>query len=230
MFSQSEVDKFNNLAHEWWNLDGEFKTLHQINPARLQFIQQHCSLAGQSLIDVGCGGGILAESLAQAGAMVTAIDLAPQSIEIAQLHLYESGVTVNYECIEIAAKAQQQPQAYTRLSCMEMLEHVPDPDYIIQECAKLLQPGGIAFFSTLNRNFKSYALGIVAAEYLLKLVPQGTHDYKKFITPAELRQLLTKNGFELSAIQGIAYNPVTQNFGLSSNTAINYIVACQKIC
>lgn len=230
MFSQAEVDKFNDLAHDWWNLDGQFKTLHQINPARVEFIQRHANLTNSKLIDVGCGGGILAESLAIAGAHVDAIDLAPQSIEIAQLHLYESNVKVNYECIEIAAKAQQNPESYDVLTCMEMLEHVPSPEYIIAECAKLVKPGGMAFFSTLNRNFKSYALGVFAAEYLLNLVPKGTHDFKKFIRPAELRQILHRNGFEVIAINGINYNPFSQNFGLSNNTDINYLMACQKVC
>lgn len=230
MFSQAEVDKFNDLAHDWWNLDGQFKTLHQINPARVEFIQRHANLTNSKLIDVGCGGGILAESLAIAGANVDAIDLAPQSIEIAQLHLYESNVKVNYECIEIAAKAQQNPERYDVLTCMEMLEHVPSPEYIIAECAKLVKPGGMAFFSTLNRNFKSYALGVFAAEYILNLVPKGTHDFKKFIRPAELRQILHRNGFEVIAINGIDYNPFSQNFGLSNNTDINYLMACQKVC
>jgi len=230
MFSQAEVDKFNDLAHEWWNLDGQFKTLHQINPARVEFIQRHVELTGKRLIDVGCGGGILAESLAQAGAVVDAIDLAPQSIEIAQLHLYESNLQVNYECIEIAAKAQLAAESYDVVTCMEMLEHVPSPDYIIAECAKLIKPGGIAFFSTLNRNIKSYTLGVVAAEYLLNLVPQGTHDFKKFIQPAELRQMLQRHGFELIALSGIDYKPFSQKFGLGSNTDINYLVACQKTC
>lgn len=230
MFSQAEVDKFNDLAHDWWNLDGQFKTLHQINPARVEFIQRHANLTNSKLIDVGCGGGILAESLAIAEAKVDAIDLAPQSIEIAQLHLYESNVKVNYECIEIAAKAQQNHESYDVLTCMEMLEHVPSPEYIIAECAKLVKPGGIAFFSTLNRNFKSYALGVFAAEYILNLVPKGTHDFKKFIRPAELRQILHRNGFEVIAINGIDYNPFSQNFGLSNNTDINYLMACKKVC
>lgn len=230
MFSQQEVDKFNNLAHEWWNLDGEFKTLHQINPARVEFVKRHVNLKDQELIDVGCGGGILAESLAIEGAKVSAIDLAPQSIEIAKLHLFESNLDVNYECIEISEKAKLNPEKFDIVTCMEMLEHVPSPDYIIAECAKLLKPNGVAFFSTLNRNIKSYALGIFTAEYLLNLVPKGTHDFKKFIKPAELRKLLTANGLEIIALNGIDYNPLTANFGLSNNTDINYLVACRKVC
>ncbi|TXJ02237.1 MAG: bifunctional 2-polyprenyl-6-hydroxyphenol methylase/3-demethylubiquinol 3-O-methyltransferase UbiG [Neisseriales bacterium] len=230
MHSQAEIDKFNDLAHEWWNTDGAFKTLHQINPLRCEFIQKHSEIRDKALIDVGCGGGILSEALAKLGAQVSAIDLAPQSIEIAKLHLYESNLSVNYECIEVGAKAAQSPEGFDVVTCMEMLEHVPDPAYIIQECAKLLKPNGMAFFSTLNRNFKSYALGVVAAEYILNLVPQGTHDYQKFIKPAELRNMLKQAGFELVALSGMTYNPITQTAALSTDTSINYMVACQKIC
>jgi 2-polyprenyl-6-hydroxyphenyl methylase/3-demethylubiquinone-9 3-methyltransferase len=230
MHSQAEIDKFNDLAHEWWNLDGAFKTLHQINPLRCEFIQKHSQIRDKTLIDVGCGGGILSEALAKLGAQVSAIDLAPQSIEIAKLHLYESNLSINYECIEVGAKAAQSAESYDIVTCMEMLEHVPDPAYIIQECAKLLKPNGMAFFSTLNRNFKSYALGVVAAEYILNLVPQGTHDYQKFIKPAELRNMLKQAGFELVALSGVTYNPISQTATLSTDTSINYMVACQKIC
>ncbi len=230
MHSQAEIDKFNDLAHEWWNTDGAFKTLHQINPLRCEFIQKHSQVRDKALIDVGCGGGILSEALAKLGAQVSAIDLAPQSIEIAKLHLYESNLSVNYECIEVGAKAAQSPESFDVVTCMEMLEHVPDPAYIIQECAKLLKTNGMAFFSTLNRNFKSYALGVVAAEYILNLVPQGTHDYQKFIKPAELRNMLKQAGFELVALNGMTYNPISQTATLSSDTSINYMVACQKIC
>jgi 2-polyprenyl-6-hydroxyphenyl methylase/3-demethylubiquinone-9 3-methyltransferase len=230
MHSQAEIDKFNDLAHEWWNTDGAFKTLHQINPLRCEFIQKHIALENKTLLDVGCGGGILSEALAKLGAQVSAIDLAPQSIEIAKLHLYESNLSINYECIEVGAKAVQSPESFDVITCMEMLEHVPDPAYIIQECAKLLKSGGMAFFSTLNRNFKSYALGVVAAEYILNLVPQGTHDYQKFIKPAELRNMLKQAGFELVALSGMTYNPISQTAALSSDTSINYMVACQKIC
>ncbi len=230
MHSQAEIDKFNDLAHEWWNIDGAFKTLHQINPLRCEFIQKHSQIRDKTLIDVGCGGGILSEALAKLGAQVSAIDLAPQSIEIAKLHLYESNLSINYECIEVGAKAAQSAESYDIVTCMEMLEHVPDPAYIIQECAKLLKPNGMAFFSTLNRNFKSYALGVVAAEYILNLVPQGTHDYQKFIKPAELRNMLKQAGFELVALSGVTYNPISQTATLSTDTSINYMVACQKIC
>ena len=230
MHSQAEIDKFNDLAHEWWNTDGAFKTLHQINPLRCEFIQKHSQVRDKALIDVGCGGGILSEALAKLGAQVSAIDLAPQSIEIAKLHLYESNLSVNYECVEVGDKAAQSPESFDVVTCMEMLEHVPDPAYIIQECAKLLKPNGMAFFSTLNRNLKSYALGVIAAEYVLNLVPQGTHDYQKFIKPAELRNMLKQAGFELVALSGMTYNPISQTAALSTDTSINYMVACQKIC
>lgn len=230
MFSQNEVDKFNNLAHEWWDTEGQFKTLHHINPTRVEFIKKHSSLPNKVLIDVGCGGGILAESLAKAGANVTAIDLAPQSIEIAKLHLYESNLDINYECIEISEKSAAMTEQFDIVTCMEMLEHVPDPSYIIGECAKLLKPGGMAFFSTLNRNWQSYALGVIAAEYLLKIVPKGTHDYKKFITPAELRAMLVSNGFELIAINGMDYNPINEQATITHNVNVNYMVACVKQC
>ncbi|MFN7095019.1 MAG: bifunctional 2-polyprenyl-6-hydroxyphenol methylase/3-demethylubiquinol 3-O-methyltransferase UbiG [Burkholderiales bacterium] len=225
----TEINKFNDLAHEWWNLDGEFRTLHHINPVRLGFIKQHVSLQGKLTLDVGCGGGILAESLAQSGAIVSGIDLAPQSIEVAKLHLYESGLSVNYECIDIAVKASQEEAKFEVLTCMEMLEHVPDPEEIIANCAKLVMPGGMAFFSTLNRTLKSYALAVLAAEYILKLIPKGTHDYKKFIKPSELRYLLVKHGFELVDIKGLQYNPLTKQATLTNDISINYIISCHKV-
>ena len=226
---QAEVDKFNNLAHEWWNIDGEFKTLHHINPARLNFIKKHSKLdASINAIDVGCGGGILAESLASCGAITTGIDLAPQSIEVAKLHLYESMLSVNYECIELGDKAKVMPESFDILTCMEMLEHVPCPEYIIHECAKLLKPGGMAFFSTLNRTPKSYVLGVLVAEYILKIIPKGTHEYQKFIKPSEMNRLAVKNGFSLVAINGIHYNPFTHDYALNNNPEINYLVAYRK--
>jgi len=228
MHDQGEIDKFNNLAHCWWNLEGEFKTLHHINPVRLDFIKKYTSLTDKLIIDIGCGGGILSESLVMSGGKVTAIDLAPQSIEVAKLHLYESGLAVNYECIDIVTKAHENSAKFDILTCMEMLEHVPDPNFIIANCAKLLKPGGIAFFSTLNRTLKSYVLGIFAAEYILKLIPKGTHDYKNFIKPSELRQLLINNGFELLDIKGLNYNPISHTATLTNNTQINYMISCKK--
>ncbi|MEN9946439.1 MAG: hypothetical protein RLZZ293_825 [Pseudomonadota bacterium] len=230
MYSQVEIDKFNNLAHHWWDKQGEFKTLHQINPTRLAFIQQYANnLNEKQIIDVGCGGGILTESLAACGGHVCGIDLAPQSIEIAKLHLQESNLTVDYQCIEVGEKAKLSSQQFDILTCMEMLEHVPDPRYIIEQCSKLLKPNGLAFFSTLNRNFKSYALGVVAAEYILNLVPRGTHNYQQFITPAELRQLLVANQLEIIALKGMSYNPFTAEAKLNNDSSINYLVACRKL-
>ena len=227
---QSEVDKFNNLAHEWWNIDGEFKTLHHINPVRMEFINKYITLDNSvNAIDVGCGGGILTEAIAISGANTTGIDLAPQSIEVAKLHLYESLLTVNYECVELGVKAEQMSGEFDVLTCMEMLEHVPNPEYIIEQCAKLLKSGGMAFFSTLNRTPKSYLFGVLAAEYLLKIIPKGTHEYQKFIKPSELNRLAVKHGLSLLGINGIRYNPFSHYYGLSDNTDINYLVAYRKI-
>lgn len=228
-FSQAEIDKFNSLAHEWWDVDGTLKTLHHINPCRVQFVKSHVDLKNKSALDIGCGGGILSESLAKEKANVTAIDLAPQSIEVAKLHLYESNLEVDYQCIELGEFAKQNDQ-FDVITCMEMLEHVPDPEYIIEQAAKLLKNDGVAFFSTLNKNVKSYLLGIVAAEYICNLVPKGTHEYSKFITPADLRKMLVKHNLELIDIKGITYNPIDYSAKLSNDTDINYLVACKKTC
>jgi len=227
-YDQHEVNKFNDLAHHWWDLDGEFKTLHFVNPVRMKFILDHVNLADKTVIDVGCGGGILSESLAAAGGLVTGIDLAPQSIEVADLHLYESELSVTYECVDIETKAASMPEQFDVLTCMEMLEHVPNPEIIIENCAKLLKPGGMAFFSTLNRNLKSYLLGILAAEYIMNIIPKGTHEYAKFIKPSELRGMLARHGLELIDLKGLDYNPFTQMASLTNNTQINYIVSCRK--
>ncbi len=226
---QNEIDKFNNLAQEWWNPDGEFRTLHHINPVRLNFVKDHAIIKNANLIDVGCGGGIFAESLSQSGANVTGIDLSRKAIEVAKLHLYESHLAINYQCIATEDMAANKHSFFDVLTCMEMLEHVPDPNTIIANCAKLLKPGGIAFFSTLNRSFKSYFLGVLIAEYILKLIPTGTHDYKKFIKPSELRKILLQNNFELVDIKGLNYNPLTKTARISSDTSINYMVCCKKI-
>lgn len=226
-FNQQEVDKFNNLAHNWWNLDGEFKTLHHINPSRLQFIQSHVDLKDKSIIDVGCGGGILSEAMAAEGANVTGIDMAPQLIEIAKLHLHESHLKINYECINIIDKTKQFAGKYDVVACMEMLEHVPEPEIIIENCAKLLKPGGIAFFSTLNRTINAYALGVIAAEYILNLVPRGTHNYKQFIKPSELRVMLGQYNLNLLDIKGLNYNPFNHTASVGSNVSINYMLAAR---
>ena len=228
MHSQAEIDKFNDLAHEWWNTDGAFKTLHHINPLRCEFIQKHSQVRDKALIDVGCGGGILSEALAKLGAQVSAIDLAPQSIEIAKLHLYESNLSVNYECIEVGAKAAQSPESFDVVTCMEMLEHVPDPMSVVRACAKLCKPGGTLFFSTLNRNPKSYLFAIIGAEYILKLLPKGTHEYAKFIKPSELVAFTRNAGLEMISIKGLGYNPLTQVYSLSDDVDVNYMIAVRK--
>jgi 2-polyprenyl-6-hydroxyphenyl methylase / 3-demethylubiquinone-9 3-methyltransferase len=227
-YQQHEIDKFNNLAHEWWNLDGEFKTLHQINPIRLDFIKKHVQLENAKIIDIGCGGGILAESLAKNGALVTGIDLAPQSIETAKLHLYESHLNIDYQCIDIAKIAEKYPNSFDVVSCMEMLEHVSEPEIIIANCAKLLKPNGVAFFSTLNRTLKSYALGVITAEYILKIIPKGTHNYAKFIKPSELCHMLSKYNLTTKEIQGINYNPINGKTSINNNVDINYIVVAHN--
>ena len=229
MNEYNEINKFNNLAHEWWNMDGEFKTLHHINPVRLKFITNHVDLSGKKVIDVGCGGGILTESIAQYGvASITGIDLAPQSIEVAKLHLYESGLNIDYQCVDIKTIAHKSPQCYDVVICMEMLEHVNNPSVIIQNCNKLLKPGGYAFFSTLNRTLKSYALGVITAEYILKLLPKGTHDYTKFIKPSELRGMLVDSNLNLIDIKGLHYNPLNNTVSTNDNVDINYMVCCNK--
>ncbi len=225
---QKEIDKFNDLAHEWWNSDGEFQTLHHINPIRLQYVLDHVDLRGKKVLDVGCGGGLFTELLSQNGAQVTGLDLAPQSIKVAQLHLYESQLNIDYKCISIAELATQSPAEFDIITCMEMLEHVPQPDNIIASCAQLLKNGGHAFFSTLNRNLKSYTLGVIAAEYILKLLPRGTHDYKKFIKPSELRHMLNTHNLNLLDIKGVHYNPWLHSAHITHDTSINYMLYCQK--
>ena len=225
---QNEVNKFNDLAYRWWDTEGELKTLHQINPLRLQFILQHCSLKGKRAIDVGCGGGILSEALASAGATTTGIDMAETSLEVAGLHLLESGLTVQYEQCLAEQYAEQQTASFDIVTCMEMLEHVPDPVSIVEACSQMLKPGGLAFFSTLDRNPKSYIHAILGAEYLLKLLPKGTHDYRKFIRPAELSNWMRGTGLEAIAIAGISYNPVFKTYRLSQDTSVNYLVAAVK--
>lgn len=228
-YDQNEIDKFNNLSQEWWDPQGELRTLHHINPVRLQFVKDNIILKNTKLIDVGCGGGIFAELLKRNGANVTGIDLSAKAIEIAKLHLYESHLEINYQCTSVEEMANNNPHHFDVLTCMEMLEHVPNPNIIIANCAKLLKPGGVAFFSTLNRNLKSYVLGILAAEYILKLLPAGTHEYKKFIKPFELRNMLIQNNLELIDIKGLSYNPLTKAANISNDTSINYMVSCRKI-
>jgi 2-polyprenyl-6-hydroxyphenyl methylase/3-demethylubiquinone-9 3-methyltransferase len=221
-----EIDKFSQLASRWWDPEGEFKPLHLINPLRLNFINQNAQgLFGKSVIDIGCGGGILAESMAKAGAKVTGLDMAPASLEVAKLHGLESGAKVDYVCSTAENFAAENAGKFDVVTCMEMLEHVPDPSSVIAACAALAKPGGHVFFSTLNRNIKSYLMGIVGAEYVLKLVPKGTHDHSKFLKPSELMSMTDKAGLLPRDMTGLHMDPVTQGFYLSSdNVDVNYLL------
>ena len=225
---QSEIDKFSALAHRWWDPTSEFKPLHAINPLRLDWIESITSLAGKKVLDVGCGGGILTESLSKAGGIVTGIDLSNKALKVAELHQLESNTSVQYRSISAEDLAKQEPENYDVVTCMEMLEHVPDPSSVVQACATLCKPGGSIFFSTLNRNPKSYLFAIIGAEYILKLLPKGTHEYDKFIKPSELANFTRQAGLELNEIKGMTYNPITQIYRLGSDTDVNYMIATRK--
>ncbi|MDD1629966.1 MAG: bifunctional 2-polyprenyl-6-hydroxyphenol methylase/3-demethylubiquinol 3-O-methyltransferase UbiG [Methylococcaceae bacterium] len=225
---QHEINKFGSMAERWWDTQGEFKTLHDINPLRIEFIQSYADIAGKRIVDVGCGGGILTEGLAKFGADVLGIDLSEELIDIADLHGLESGVNAHYQKISAEALAQQQPGSFDHVTCMEMLEHVPDPGSIISACASLVKPGGMVFFSTLNRKPKAYLLAIVAAEHLLQMLPKGTHDYKTFIKPSELSQSARAAGLELQGMVGIEYNPFNKHFSLGKDIDVNYIAAFKR--
>lgn len=225
---QTEIDKFSALAHRWWDPSSEFKPLHAINPLRLGWIQEHVSIVGKKVLDVGCGGGILAESMAVAGAQAKGIDLSEKALKVADLHSLETGVKVEYEYISAENLAQKEAGQYDVVTCMEMLEHVPDPLSIIKSCAALVKPGGKVFFSTLNRNPKSYLFAIIGAEYLLRILPKGTHDYKKFIKPSELNEFIREAGLELNELIGLSYNPITEVYSLGRDTDVNYLMATTK--
>ncbi len=225
---QGEIDKFSALAHRWWDPTSEFKPLHAINPLRLDWIKSITSLEGKQVLDVGCGGGILAESLSKSGATVTGIDLSTKALKVAELHQLESGSTVQYRSISAEDLAKEKPHSYDVVTCMEMLEHVPDPASVVQACANLCKPGGYLFFSTLNRNPKSYLFAIIGAEYILQLLPKGTHQYEKFIKPSELAQFTRAAGLEVLQLKGMTYNPITQIYRLGSDTDVNYMMATRK--
>jgi 2-polyprenyl-6-hydroxyphenyl methylase/3-demethylubiquinone-9 3-methyltransferase len=225
---QSEIDKFSALAHRWWDPTSEFKPLHAINPLRLGWIESVTSLTGKKVLDVGCGGGILAESLSKAGGIVTGIDLSNKALKVAELHQLESNTSVQYRSISAEDLAKEEPKQYDVVTCMEMLEHVPDPSSVVQACATLCKPGGSIFFSTLNRNPKSYLFAIIGAEYVLRLLPKGTHEYDKFIKPSELAGFTRQAGLELLEIKGMTYNPLTQIYRLGSDTDVNYMIATRK--
>ena len=225
-----EVEKFASLAARWWDKDSEFKPLHDINPLRLNYIKEQCggSLKGKRILDVGCGGGILCESFALEGAEVVGIDLAEAGLEVAKLHLLESGLNVNYQKITAEEFAESNAETFDIVTCMEMLEHVPEPSSIIKSCSKLVKPQGRVFFSTINRNPKSYFFAIVGAEYVLNLLPKGTHNYEKFIRPSEIDKWARRNNLSITSMIGMTYNPITKKYKLEKDVSVNYLTHYQK--
>jgi len=223
-----ELEKFSALAHRWWDPESEFKPLHRINPLRLDWIDRTASLSGKSALDVGCGGGILTESMARRGAKVKGIDLSDKALKVAQLHLHESALAVDYEAVSAEQLATRSPGAYDVVTCMELLEHVPDPGSTVRACSELARKDGRVFFSTINRNLKAYLLAVIGAEYVLKLLPKGTHDYMKFIKPSELARHCRASGLEVREIIGMTYNPFTRVYSLGSDTDVNYLVHCVR--
>jgi len=227
-FDPEEIAKFEELAYRWWDKDSEFKPLHDINPLRLNFIDERASLHGKKVLDVGCGGGILAESMAAKGARVKGIDLGKAPLSVAQLHAKESNYDISYEMISAEEIAQREAQNYDVVTCLEMLEHVPDPESIVHACSQLVKPGGQIFFSTINKNPKAYLFAIIGAEYILNLLPKGTHEYSKFIRPSELDHWCRHNKLSSKEITGMSYNPITQHYWLGKDVSVNYLVHCQK--
>ncbi|CAI06618.1 bifunctional 2-polyprenyl-6-hydroxyphenol methylase/3-demethylubiquinol 3-O-methyltransferase UbiG [Aromatoleum aromaticum] len=224
----AELQKFSELAHRWWDTTSEFKPLHEINPLRLDWIDRNAGLAGKRVLDIGCGGGILSESMAAAGAHVTGIDLSEKALGVARLHLFESGQKVDYHHASAEEFAAQHAGEFDIVTCMEMLEHVPDPASTVAACAQLVRPGGQVFFSTINRNFKAYLFAVLGAEYILKLLPRGTHDYVKFIRPSELARYCRQAGLETAELLGMSYNPLTQVYSLGNDTDVNYLVHAKQ--
>ncbi|MGY1490647.1 bifunctional 2-polyprenyl-6-hydroxyphenol methylase/3-demethylubiquinol 3-O-methyltransferase UbiG [Methylobacillus pratensis] len=225
---QAELQKFAELAHKWWDKNSEFKPLHEINPLRLNYIDEHAGLAGKRVLDVGCGGGILSESMSERGADVTGIDLGEKALKVAQLHQYESGAKVDYRLISVEDLAQEEPESFDVVTCMEMLEHVPDPAAVVLACARLVKPGGKVFFSTINRNPKAYLFAVLGAEYVLNLLPRGTHEYEKFIKPSELAGWARAAGLDVIASKGMGYNPLTKHYKLNDDISVNYILQTVK--
>jgi 2-polyprenyl-6-hydroxyphenyl methylase/3-demethylubiquinone-9 3-methyltransferase len=223
-----ELQKFSELAYRWWDANAEFKPLHDLNPVRLDWIDNHANLSGKRVLDIGCGGGILSESMAVRGATVKGIDLSTNALGVADLHSLESGVEVAYEEIAAEAIAAREPGTYDVVTCMEMLEHVPSPAAIVQACSTLVKPGGWVFFSTLNRNAKAYLFAVIGAEYIARMLPRGTHDYARFIKPSELAQFARSAQLDITEIKGITYRPLSKRFDLSEDTSINYLMACRR--
>jgi 2-polyprenyl-6-hydroxyphenyl methylase/3-demethylubiquinone-9 3-methyltransferase len=224
----AELNKFAELAHKWWDKTSEFKPLHEINPLRLNYIDAAIGLKGKTVLDVGCGGGILSESMAEKGAKVTGIDLGEKALKVAELHSLESGVSVDYQHVSVETLAAQQPESFDVITCLEMLEHVPNPASVIAACAKLVKPQGHLFFSTINRNPKAYLFAVIGAEYILNLLPRGTHDYEKFIKPSELASWARAEQLSLQGQIGMSYNPMTQQYSLGADTSVNYLMHMVK--
>jgi 2-polyprenyl-6-hydroxyphenyl methylase/3-demethylubiquinone-9 3-methyltransferase len=223
-----ELEKFDELAHRWWDPEAEFKPLHDINPLRLDYIDKLAVLKGKTVLDVGCGGGILSESMAVREAQVTGIDLGEKALKVAQLHLLETSNQVDYRKITVEALAREQPQHYDIVTCMEILEHVPEPASAVQACAELVKPGGHVFFSTINRNLKSYLFAVIGAEYVFELLPRGTHDYARFIKPSELARYCRDAGLAVKQLTGMSYNPFAKTYSLGTDTDVNYIMHCGR--
>lgn len=222
-----ELQKFSALAHKWWDKTSEFKPLHEINPLRLEYIDNLASLKGKRVLDVGCGGGILSESMYFKGAEVVGIDLSERALNVAKLHQLESGAKVSYQLVPVEQLATEQPASFDVVTCMEMLEHVPDPASVVEACARLVKPSGSVFFSTINRNPKAYLFAVIGAEYLLNLLPKGTHDYAKFIKPSELSAWVRHADLNVSGMRGMSYNPITQLYRLSDDVSVNYLMHTQ---
>jgi 2-polyprenyl-6-hydroxyphenyl methylase/3-demethylubiquinone-9 3-methyltransferase len=223
-----ELEKFGQLAHRWWDPSSEFKPLHDINPLRLKWIDERAPLADKRVLDIGCGGGILTESMAVLGAQVKGIDLSTKALGVAKLHGIESGIKVDYEAISAEDLAAREPGSFDVVTCMEMLEHVPDPAQVVQACQTLVKPGGMVFFSTINRNPKAYLMAVIGAEYLLRMLPRGTHDYRRFIKPSELARFARDAGLRVSDMTGLHYNPITKAYWLGPDTDVNYLVASKS--
>jgi 2-polyprenyl-6-hydroxyphenyl methylase/3-demethylubiquinone-9 3-methyltransferase len=223
-----ELDKFGDLAHRWWDPNSEFRPLHDINPARVAWIDSHAGLNGKQTIDIGCGGGLLSEGMAALGAQVTGIDLSEKALGIARLHLYESGHVIDYRLISAEAMAAEHPSHFDIVTCLEMLEHVPDPASTVEACARLVKPGGQIFLSTINRNPKAYLLAVVGAEYIFNLLPRGTHDYTRFLKPAELARLCRAAGLDVLEITGLRYNPLKRDASIGSDTDVNYLLRARR--